>query len=157
VKPQVVSFRCVLKNSLGTLISTTFSQDVITASVDQGNMLPGFTRRLNNLKRGEKRRIPVQAKEAYGLYDPSLLMKLPQSRLSKKKQFKLGEEIKLEVGSRLLTYRVIEVGNREVTLDANHPLAGQDLVFEIEVTAARSATALELLEIAQPEVQSYLH
>lgn len=156
MKPQVVSFRCVLKNSLGTLISTTFSQDVITASGEQ-SLLPGFTRRLKNLKEGEKRRIPVQAKEAYGLYDPSLLMKLPKARLSKKKQFQLGEEIKLEVGSRLRTYRVIEVDNREVTLDANHPLAGQDLVFEIEVTAARSATPVELLEVAEPEGQSYLH
>lgn len=157
MKSQVVSFHCVLKNSLGTLISTTFSQDVITASPQEGGLLPGFTRRLKNLKIGERRRISVQAKEAYGLYDPSLLMKLPKSRLSKKKQFKLGEEIALEVGNRLRTYRVIEVDHSQVTLDANHPLAGQDLVFEIEVTAARKATALEILELAQPESQSYLH
>lgn len=155
MKPQVVSFRCVLKNSLGTLISTTFSQDVITAVDEPGSPLPGFTRRLKNLKEGERRRIPVEAKEAYGLYDPALLMKLPKNRLSKKKQFQLGEEIKLEVGSHLRTYRVIEINSHEVTLDANHPLAGQDLVFEIEVTAARNATAGELLEMA--EIPNYLH
>lgn len=155
MKPQVVSFHCVLKNSLGTLISTTFSQDVITAAAEPGSHLPGFTRKLKNLKEGERRRIPVDAKEAYGLYDPALLMKLPRSHLSKKKRFQLGEEIKLEVGSQLRTYRVIEVTGHHITLDANHPLAGQDLVFEIEVTAARNATAGELLEMAEPP--SYLH
>lgn len=150
MKPQVVSFRCTLRNNLGALVSTTVSQDVITHLENGGEAvpLPGLARRLKNLKKGEHRRISLDAAEAYGLYDPDLVIEAPRRGLG---GLRLGDQVHVQgQDGSLRPYRVITLTPGTATLDANHPLAGQDLTFDIEVTAARYATAEEIAESAEP-------
>jgi len=54
-------------------------------------------------------------------------------------------------------FRVTKIQGDQVTLDGNHPLAGQDLIFDIEATEARDATSEELAESEEDSVHSYLH
>tara|TARA_B110001454_G_C12723340_1_gene436791 strand:+ start:8466 stop:8939 length:474 start_codon:yes stop_codon:yes gene_type:complete len=143
---QVISFKCVLKNKLGTVISSTFNRDVLTAGQnDPTSMLSGLTKGLQNLTKGEKRSIALSAEEAYGLYDPKKVVFFPRKKLPS--NTKKGELINIVSKSGIpRAYRVLEIHSDFASLDGNHPLAGQDLVFEIEAIDARDATNEEINE-----------
>lgn len=154
-KAQIVSFHCVLKNQLGQLISSTFNQGVLTAAPESGAMLKGLARGLQNLTKGERRRIYVSAADAYGFYDPGQVIIRAVEQVTSIKPLSPGDELFLSQGGLKKCYRVLEVSLGQVTLDGNHPLAGQDLVFEIEALDARDATPQEVIEACElvvPEV-----
>lgn len=144
MEAQVISFRCVLKNKLGQVLSTSFNQDVLTLHGDQSVPLEGLVRGLQNIRQGEKRQIFVPAAQAYGFYDLAKTKRIALEDVSG--DLKIGGLMRLQDDS--MTYRVIEIGEGFATLDGNHPLAGQDLIFEVEATKVRSATASDLDEPA---------
>ncbi len=145
MRVQVVSFHCVLKNSLGQIISSSFNHDVVTtpaSTADEGQALPGFIEGLQGLREGERKQISVSADRAYGFYDPALLVRVPRSALSGGKKMKVGDEVKgfRAKGDSMRVYRVVSADQSFVFLEGNHPLAGQDLVFDVEVTSFREET-----------------
>ena len=144
MRSQIVSFHCVLTNQTGDLISSTFNQDVSTEPEGPTEVLQGLAAGLKDLQKGEKRRICIAAKEAYGLYDPELVVECPRDELKGGKKLKLGDEVEahLDDGKHRL-FRVVQLQGPQVTLDANHPLAGQDLIFDIDATDVREATLEE--------------
>lgn len=155
---QIVSFHCVVKDKMGRVISSTFNRDVLTYDESQTHVLAGLVRGLQNLSKGEKRRIVVPANEAYGFYDPGQVLQCSREGLSsRKKTMEIGDKVMLSGDEEKNVYRVTEIYGDKVTLDANHPLAGQDLVFEIEATAARAATPEEMAQSKKPEVPSTYH
>ncbi len=140
---QVISFNCLLKNKAGRLISSTFNRDVLNSSEKNSDLLLGLAQGLQNLKKGELRKISVSAEEAYGLYDPKKVILFPKKKIPF--QTKIGETVSIAGKSGTLrTYTVLEFHDDLVSLDGNHPLAGQDLIFEVEVLEARQATEYEL-------------
>lgn len=141
---QVISFNCVLKNNVGTVISSTFNREVLTAGAnDQSTLLSGLTKGLQNLVKGERRSIALSAEQAYGLYDPKKLVFFPRKKLPS--NIRKGELINIVSKNGIqLSYKVMEIHSDFVSLDGNHPLAGQDLVFEIEALEARAATSEEI-------------
>ncbi len=144
MRSQIVSFHCVLTSQTGDLISSTFNRDVST--VGEGGpteVLQGLAAGLKNLRKGEKRRICLSAKDAYGLYEPDLVLECPRADLKNGARLKLGDEVEAKIDGEHHTFRVIKLNGAEVTLDANHPLAGQDLIFDIDATEVRDATTEE--------------
>lgn len=153
--PQIITFNCVLKNSAGQLISSTYNKDILTVINDDQAMLLGLAKGLQNIKAGEKRKIVLKAEEAYGFYDPKKVVYYPRKRLSK--DVKPGEILKIvDKSGAARTYKVVALHADMVSLDGNHPLAGQDLVFEIETLASREATAEEINAANSVAVQ-HLH
>lgn len=151
MKAQIVSFHCILKDKLGRVISSSFNHDVINQIGGDDNALPGLVAGLQNVKKGEKRKIFVPADQAYGLYDPQLVLEVPRRKLKQGSQLAIGNEVMMrctEDGC-ARNFRVIDAKADLVVLDGNHSLAGQDLVFEIEVTAARDASAEDLAADAE--------
>jgi FKBP-type peptidyl-prolyl cis-trans isomerase SlyD len=144
-KAQIVSFHCVLKNKVGKVLGSTFNHEVITECEGAGDILKGLAEGLKDLHKGDKRRISLTADQAYGFYDPDLVVKLPRKSLPQGNELEVGNEVltESEDGERKV-FRVVESALESVVLDGNHPLAGQDLVFEIEATAAREATSEEI-------------
>ena len=155
MRVQIVSFHCVLKDKLGQVISSSFNHDVVTtASADDPSThsLPGLVEGLRGLKEGEKKRISVKADQAYGYYDPKLQIEVTRSSLERGKSLKVGDMVSSSQGPDgvLRTYRVVSADRLKLTLEGNHPLAGQDLVFDVEVTSAREETeALEQTRLVQ--------
>lgn len=153
--PQIISFNCTLKNAAGRLISQTYNREVLNAMAPgQGGTLSGLNKNLQNLKKGEKRRFAVPAEEAYGLYDPNKVILFPRRKLPK--SVTKGETVNI-VGSNGVrrAYRVIEFHEDFARLDGNHPLAGQDLIFEIEALDARDATP-EDIELSANRISDQL-
>jgi FKBP-type peptidyl-prolyl cis-trans isomerase SlyD len=137
---QVISFHCVLKNKLGQVISSTTARDVLTEGQTIG-VLPALALALKDVTQGERRTINLRAEDAYGFYDPKLCVKRWREELMAGEGIREGEQVRYKIGGVERLCRVTDATENFVTLDANHPLAGQDLVFEIEALEARDATA----------------
>lgn len=157
MRPQVISFKCILKNTAGRLISQTYNREVLNSlEPDPGGTLSGLCKNLQNLKKGETRSFTVPAEEAYGLYDPEKVILFPRKKLPNPVQ--KGELIKIMSSSGVLrTYRLIEFHDDFARLDGNHPLAGQDLIFEIETLEARDATPKDLEDSINQVYKQRLH
>ena len=153
---QIISFNCVLKNRAGQLISSTYNKDVLTSINDDRAMLLGLAKGLQGLKQGEKRKINLRAEEAYGFYDPAKVIYFPRRKLGK--EIRIGETVTIIGKSGTpRTYKVVSLHVDMVCLDGNHPLAGQDLVFEIETLSARDATPEEIDEAKNDMSEQRLH
>lgn len=157
MRAQIVSFNCVVTNKTGRLISTTYNREVLTVSeMAPTGLLSGLNKNLQNLKKGEKRKISVSAEEAYGLYDPKKVILFPRKKLPN--TLKKGEPINILSKSGIQrSYQVLEIHSDLVSLDGNHPLAGQDLIFEIETLEARDATLQEIDESINTVSYQQLH
>jgi FKBP-type peptidyl-prolyl cis-trans isomerase SlyD len=153
---QVVSFNCVLKSKTGQFISSTYNREVLTAQQAEGALLNGLALGLQNLVAGEKRQVSLTAQQAYGFYDPQKVIFFPRNKLPK--HTRVGESIQIAGKSgQIRTYKVLQLHDNMITLDANHPLAGQDLIFEIDVISAREALPEEITESANPIAVQLLH
>lgn len=140
---QIISFNCVLTNTAGKLISSTYNREVLNTIEDAKAMLLGLARGLQNLKKGEKRKICLAAQDAYGFYDPQKIILYPVKKLSK--DLRPGQIISIMGKSgNIRTYKVVQFHNDMVSLDGNHPLAGQDLIFDVEALEVRDATRAEV-------------
>lgn len=154
MKTQIISFHCVLKNKLGKVISSTFNQDVLTGGDGTQQELMALAHGMQNLKKGEKRRIDLSAQEAYGFYDPAMVIKVARQDLPQIEEFqKSRKPLVLSHQGKPQIFRVVSIGDESILLDGNHPLAGQDLVFEIETTEVRDATKEEIDEANANEVE----
>lgn len=154
---QVISFNCTVKNKAGQLISTTYNRGVLTVSeMYPSGVLSGLNKNLQNLKKGERRTISLLAEEAYGLYDPQKIILFPRKKLPN--TVRTGELINIVSKSGVQRgYRVLELYPDLVRLDGNHPLAGQDLIFEIEALDARDATRQEIDDSINTVAHQLLH
>jgi FKBP-type peptidyl-prolyl cis-trans isomerase SlyD len=156
VNAQVISFNCLLKNKIGQVISTTFNRDVLTSSPVQNGVLQGLAKGLQDLTKGEKRSISLSAEEAYGLYEPKKVILYPRSKLPQ--HLRVGDIVSIagKSGS-VRSYKVMHFHTDLASLDGNHPLAGQDLIFEIEALAVRQATREEIEESFNTVSTQLLH
>lgn len=154
---QVISFNCLLKNKAGHLISSTFNREVLTSmSVGPNVLLDGLAKGLQNLIKGEKRSITLKAEEAYGLYEPKKVILYPRKKLPR--FIRIGEIISIAGKSGVIrAYKILQLHDDMVSLDGNHPLAGQDLIFEIEALEARAATREEIADAHNPVSTQVLH
>lgn len=152
MQAQVVSFHCVMKSVTGKVLSSSFNNEVLNFAPAGARVeLPGLTAGLQAVREGERRRIAISAVDAYGLYDPRLTAEIPRRHLHLHESINVGDRVHLAgPDGEYQLYRVTSVAGGIVSLDANHPLAGQDLIFEVHVTAARNATAEELSEASEP-------
>lgn len=149
---QVISFRCVLKNQLGRLISSTVNLNVLNDASQGGDFLKGLVAGLIGVHKGEIRRIALRAEEAYGFYDPRKVIQHSRASLDESAELKTGDSVMVaDRSGRRGKFQITELYDDFVVLDGNHPLAGQDLVFEIEVLDARDATHEELAEAESPD------
>ncbi len=120
----------------GEVFDSSLEREPIEFKVGAGMMIPGFEKGVLDMELNEKKTINIPAAEAYGAVNEELFQEIPKDRLP--------EEIKPEVGMGLAAQmpdgsqrqlRISEVKEEAIVVDANHPLAGKDLNFDIEVVA----------------------
>lgn len=140
---QVFCFFYVLKNTAGEVIDQSDEGSPISFLEGAGQIIPGLERQIVGLKKGDKKTVNVAASEAYGERDDSLIAKVERSQLPTD-SVKVGDVFRGGPDEDAPILTVTEVTATHVVVDANHPLAGEDLVFSIEMGDIRSATAEEL-------------
>lgn len=155
---QIVSFHCILKNMLGQIISSTFNRDVLTYDENQQEILAGLAKGLQNLTKGEKRKISLTPKEAYGFYDTRKVCEVLREELTPEGRLLVGSQVAFNgKGKKTEYYTVTKIAGDVISLDGNHPLAGQDLIFEIEAIDVRDATPEELWDSSSEFSKQRLH
>ncbi|HQF38912.1 MAG TPA: peptidylprolyl isomerase [Opitutaceae bacterium] len=140
---SVVSFHYSLRNQQGQLLDASIGGEPILYLEGSGQIIDGLEEALSGLPAGTKRVIMVAAEKAYGQRDPELIRKVARNRLPVEK-LNIGDMFQTDGDRHAAIVTVVAIEGEEVTLDGNHPLAGQDLVFDVEVLNVRPATQDEL-------------
>lgn len=153
---QVISFNCHLLTKAGKTVSRSTCNDVLTDTEEAPLFLKGLSKHLVGLSKGEKRIINLAAEEAYGYYDPRKVILYPRKKLHR--DSKVGSIVRLlDKDNTVQVYTISQIMGDHVSLDGNHPLAGQDLIFEIEAFEVRNASTQEIAEIENPLSKQLLH
>ena len=109
------------------------------------NIIPGLEKELFGMQVGETREILVQPAEAYGEYDNNAIVDIPKAQFPENFGFAIGKTIRLsDPQGRLINANIMEIGENDVRLDLNHPLAGKVLKFSAKIVDLRMATTDEL-------------
>jgi FKBP-type peptidyl-prolyl cis-trans isomerase SlyD len=142
---RVVLFHYTLTNDAGEMLDSSAGGAPLAYLHGQGNIVAGLEKALHGHSAGDKLSVRVEAADGYGVRDASLVKRVPRRSFGSIGNIKPGMqfEAQLERGQRRVV-TVTAVKGDMVTIDGNHPLAGQNLNFEVEVTEVRDATAEEL-------------
>ena len=141
---NAVTFHYTLRDPRGQLLDTSSGGEPITYLEGAGQIIEGLETRLQNVTAGTKQRIQVPAAEAYGERDEEQVQRVLRVVLPVEGDLKPGDQFRAGDDQFAPVVTVVGVEGDEVLLDANHPLAGVDLTFDVEVVAVRPATAEEL-------------
>ena len=123
----------------GCVIETSGQREPFEFVAGGPEVIVGVSRAVIGMHVGERRRIAVSPEQAFGYRDPKLQQQAPRVGLLDKVDE--GDQLTATVGGCELDVWVRTKGDEDVTLDANHPLAGESLVFEIEVTGLKPISA----------------
>ncbi len=140
----VASFHYTLTDSTGKVLDSSEGQEPLSYLHGAGNIIPGLEKALVGKTVGDKLNVSVAAAEAYGERDDSMVQQLDSSMFSGIDQIEVGMEFHAETEHGLQVVTVTNVDGDQVTIDGNHPLAGVDLNFDVEVTDVREATEEEI-------------
>ncbi len=141
---KVVSIHYTLTNGEGTVLDSSTGNDPLAYLHGFGNIIPGLENALEGREAGEKLSVTVDPEQGYGSRDERLVQAVPRSAFKGVTELAPGMQFQAQgpEGTRLVV--VTQVTQDLVTVDANHPLAGQTLHFEVEISEVRAATAEEL-------------
>jgi peptidylprolyl isomerase len=117
----------------GTEFDSSVDRDPIEFKVGDGRLIPGFERGVIGMVTGDKKSITVSVDEAYGPRRDELVVVVERNQMPPDLDPKVGDNLVLEQNEKQIRVRVTEMTAEEITLDANHPLAGEELNFEIEL------------------------
>jgi FKBP-type peptidyl-prolyl cis-trans isomerase SlyD len=140
---QVIAFNYVLKNKQGDLLDASEPNQPLPFLVGQQQIIPALEQVLVTMAEGDKKNVSVLAKDAYGDFRQDMIMDVPREELAHLK-IDVGSHLQLQLQNQVRVVKVTKIGETQVTLDGNHPLAGVDLVFDVEVVLKREATAEEM-------------
>lgn len=140
---KVIGFHYTLTDASGTVLdSSRDGGEPLLFLEGSGNIISGLEKELLTLKVGDKKVVKVAAKEAYGEKRDDMIAKVPKTQFGQ--EVKIGDRFQSGPGHQSPIFTVIAVAADEVTLDGNHPLAGVDLTFDVEITSTREATKDEM-------------
>ena len=141
---SVASIHYTLTDGEGKVIDTSEGQEPLAYLHGAGNIIPGLEKALLGKSVGDKFTVSIPASEAYGLRDDTMVQELPSNMFSGIDNIEVGMEFHAETEHGLQVVTVTKVEGDNVTIDGNHPLAGVDLTFDVEVAEIRQASAEEI-------------
>jgi peptidylprolyl isomerase len=118
----------------GSIFDSSEGHDPLEFTVGAGQVIEGFEQAVIGLKAGESRKVVVDPKDGYGEHLPEMVAEVERQQIPDNEKLMLGSmlEVGLEDGQ-TLEVQVVEISDETVVLDGNHPLAGKELHFEIEM------------------------
>lgn len=143
-KNKVVSMHYTLKSAQGDVIDSSIGSQPLVYIQGIGNIIPGLEKQLEGKSAGEKVLAIVLPEDAYGVVRNELIQVVPKSGFEGDDELTEGIQVEVETGKGRMIARVTKIDGNDVTLDMNHPLAGETLYFDVEITHVRAASADEL-------------
>jgi FKBP-type peptidyl-prolyl cis-trans isomerase SlyD len=143
-KNSVVSIFYVLKDDKGQILDQNEANQPLVYLHGCGQLLPALESKMEGAKSGDKIVAAIEAKNGYGEYDKELVFEVKRSDFPADETLEPGMQFHAhnEDGTEVIT--IVKIEGDKVTVDANHPLAGQGLNFDVTITDVREATPQEL-------------
>lgn len=133
-KGDVVKVHYTGKFEDGTVFDTSIGRDPLEFAVGSRKVIPGFEEAVEGMNPGELKTVSISPEKGYGLHLEELVIEIARDNLPEEVEPVVGQAIQIgESHDKMLQVTVTEVTDSKVVLDANHPLAGKNLVFEIEL------------------------
>jgi FKBP-type peptidyl-prolyl cis-trans isomerase 2 len=118
----------------GCVFDTSEGRAPLEFEVGAKQVIPGFENAIKEMEKGEEKEIKLESKDAYGDVNPELTKKVPKEHLPKDQEVKPG--MMLAVGlpnGQQVPAKITDIGEEEITIDLNHPLAGKTLNFKLKL------------------------
>ncbi len=141
---KVASINYTLTNAENKILDTSEGREPLVYIHGKGNLIPGLEKALEGKKVGDKLKVTIQPEEAYGTRNEQLVQVIPRSSFQGVEDIQPGMQFQANVQGHTQIIVVTKVEGDNITTDANHPLAGEELTFEVEVMEVRDATEEEL-------------
>ena len=118
----------------GSTFDTSKGRDPLEFQVGSGQIIPGLDAAIPGMSVGETKTVEVACADAYGPVNPDMRQDVPREGIPADIPLDLGTALQMQTPEgQVIPVTVVEVTETQVTLDANHPLAGRDLTFDIEL------------------------
>lgn len=118
----------------GTVFDSSINRDPLEFTLDQGQVIPGFEQAVVGMSPGESKTQKIPVDQAYGPYREDMVIQVSKEMLPPDLQPEVGQQLQVQQPTgQAIPVIVTDVSNGQVTLDANHPLAGENLTFDIEL------------------------
>jgi len=141
---HVVTLSYKLTNQEGDVLDQSSEDQPLQYLHGHKNIIPGLEEALTEKSQGEEVNVDIPADKAYGQHDPNMIQDVPRTQFEGVDSIEEGMRFQAQTSQGPIPVVVKGVGEENVTLDANHPLAGQDLHFDVKIEEVRPATQEEL-------------
>jgi peptidylprolyl isomerase len=120
----------------GTVFDSSVGRDPLQFSIGSGNIIAGFEQAVIGMSPGESKTETIVSEQAYGPYYEEMVLVVDRQQMPTEMAIQIGQQLQIRQPSgQTIPVVITDVSDGEVTLDANHPLAGENLTFEIELVA----------------------
>ena len=143
-KDTVVKFNYSLKDDEGNILDQSPEGQPLVYLHGHSNIIPGLEQQLEGRSAGETLTAVVEPVDAYGEYQEQAVQHVPRDNFQGVDDIQPGMQFQSGAGGQVMLVTVTGVNDKEVTVDANHPLAGKRLTFDVEIQEVRAATEDEL-------------
>lgn len=143
-KDKVVAFHYTLKNAEGEQMETSRDKAPMTYLHGANNIISGLEKAMEGHAVKDEFSVTVEPEEAYGVRNENNVQRLPLKRLKGVGKVSVGQVLNLQTQKGQVQVTVLKVGRFNVDVDGNHPLAGEQLTFDVEITDIRDASEEEL-------------
>jgi len=118
----------------GSVFDSSLGREPLEFTLGEGSVIPGFESAVDGMQIGESKTVTIPCNQAYGQRDDSQIIQVPKSQLPENLKPAVGQQLQMQtMEGQVLVVTVIRIDADSITVDANHPLAGQDLTFKIEL------------------------
>lgn len=118
----------------GTVFDTSREREPLEFTLDEGRVIPGFEEAVRGMEPGEEKTVEIPPEQAYGPRSDAAIIEVDRNQVPENLEPKVGQQFQLQgAGGQVFPATVTKVSDKSVTLDANHPLAGETLIFDIEL------------------------
>lgn len=146
---RLLTFHYTLRDAGGRVLDTSRGGEPMPFLEGSGQIIDGLEEPLLQMAAGEQRTVVVPPERAYGLREAELVQSVPKANLPVG-EVQVGDQFQTGPDRQAPVVTVVAIEGDQVMLDANHPLAGQELHFEVELVAVRPATPAELQQAKNP-------
>lgn len=143
-KDTAVLFNYTLKDEDGNVIDQSPEGQPLAYLHGHSNIIPGLEAQLEGKSAGEKVTAVVAPADGYGEYHEQAVQEIPRDNFQGVEDIQPGMQFQSQSGDQVMLVTVKDVNDDVVTVDANHPLAGKTLTFDVEIVEVRAATEDEL-------------
>lgn len=143
-KNTVVTIHYTLKDDDGNIVDSSEGGQPLAYLHGAGNIISGLESALEGHQEGEEISVTIPPENGYGAHHSELMQVVPRDRFEIDEEIQVGMQFKAQTTSGTHVVTVTQIDGNDVTIDGNHPLAGQTLNFDVAVEAVREASSEEI-------------